>query len=257
MTISQLSEVFSRYDIYAQNRYKSSDCPLRVFQRMYPNSSYSSDIDVFLQSQPSVYTGDGADLPWWGDRYFSNDQGVRVMILSQDSRTPNGGSVTFYMPLIADIEHNTSNLLRTIRSYNHWDPFVSFNLTRNFLARCQFNYDFIYVTDARKIGKGWENLLEREIEVVKPDIIICLGNKGLSYLTNLKNPGITRIIDESDDIVLYAHDNVLRGLVRKPIIVPSLFPSRGNGHYTTEREDKVVETINKLIKEMQGTWKVI
>lgn len=51
-TITNLAKVFSKYGIYSQNRYKVSECPLRVFQTMYLNAGYSHQIETFFSQQP-------------------------------------------------------------------------------------------------------------------------------------------------------------------------------------------------------------
>ncbi len=249
-TIISLAKVFSEKGIYSKNRYLSNECPLNVFRNLFPDDSHTRQIESFLSYQPESNEGEGADLPWWGNYYFSDKKGTRIMILSQDSRTPNGGSVTFYMPLIK-MESTIEDLRSIINSHPTWDKFVSFNKTKQFLDRCQFDYDFVYVTDAKKISNGWEKLLEDEIEIVNPDIILCLGNTGLSHLLQMKKAPITNIVDREDTSVM-VHTNVLSKMKRKPIVVASLFPSNANAHFTNHRVENVVNTLHKEMDKMEA-----
>ncbi|MDE3839068.1 hypothetical protein C0966_06755 [Bacillus methanolicus] len=249
-TIAKLANIFVEHGIYSKNRFASSNCPLRVFQKIYPEDVYSKQIEEFLRYQPEHHSGNGADLPWWGNRYFTDDKGIRIMIVGQDSRTPNGGSVTFYMPLLKD-KRRVNELRGIINSYSHWDPFVSFELIKEFFEKCNLNYDFGYVTDAQKVENNWEELFEREIEIVNPDVILCLGNRGLTYLLKTKNPKITKIVDK-EDTSLEVHQKALVSMPKKPIIVASLFPSKINTHNTDERERNVISTLDKVIRKLEG-----
>lgn len=216
---------------------------------MYPNDIYTYQIETFLNLQPEFHEGNGADLPWWGNRYFTDEKGIRIMILSQDSRTPNGGSVTFYMPLLKQ-NKKLSELRSIINSNSSWDKFVSFEKAKKFFDKCKFDYDFVYVTDAKKTSNRWEVLLEKEIQIVNPDIILCLGNIGLSYLLRTKNPQVTKIVDQ-EDTSLEVHPTSLVSMSKNPIIIASLFPSKGNGHYTIEREKNVINTLRKVVRKLE------
>lgn len=248
--IAKLANIFVEHGIYSKNRFESSDCPLRVFQKMYPEDEYSKQIEEFLKHQPDSHSGIGADLPWWGNRYFTDDKGIRIMIVSQDSRTPNGGSVTFYMPLLKD-NRRVNELRGIINSYSHWDPFVSFELTKDFFEKCNLNYDFVYVTDAQKVENNWEKLFELEIEIVNPDVILCLGNRGLTYLLKTKDPKITKIVDKEDTSV-EVHQKALVSMPKKPIIVASLFPSKRNIHNTDKRQRNEIGTLDRVIRKLEG-----
>ncbi|MDR7074747.1 hypothetical protein [Fictibacillus barbaricus] len=249
--ITELAQLFNSTGIYSKNRYIENNSPLQVFKTKFPNDSYSYEIDTFLKCQPDFHLGFGADLPWWGNRYFTSENGIRTMILSQDSRSPDGASVTFYMPLLKE-NKSLLELRNEINSNKSWDAFKSFEKIKNLFDRCKFNFDFVYVTDAQKMDKGWEELLEHEIQIVKPDIILCLGNKGLTYLMKKNNPKITKIVD-SENTQLNIHSNALPKMLSKPILIASLFPSTGNGHYTDKRECNVVNTYLKVIKELQNS----
>lgn len=249
--VRKVAKIFTKHGIYSRNRFESKSCPLNVFKNLYPSDGYTAQINTFLDCQPALHLGLGADLPWWGTRYFSGDAGIRTMILSQDSRNPNSGSVCFYMPLMKEAS-DPSELRKIIRDYTDWDSFVSFEKVKKFFNKCDFDYDFVYVTDAQKIDVGWEHLLEEEIQLVKPDVIVCLGNMGLRYLTNERQPKVTKIIDENYGRV--ALDNTVLPLMgRKPLVVAALFPSTGNGHYTTEREDQVVGTYHAVVRELESS----
>ncbi|WP_421381742.1 hypothetical protein ACOJQI_20915 [Bacillus salacetis] len=244
--VKALSELFRDTRIYSQNRY-SKNSPLRIFQKEYPNHTYSKEVDEFISTQSLEAFGDGADLPWWGDKYFSDIKAPRVMILTQDSLGPNKGSVVAYMPFLIDESKSSSDLNEYVRRYD-WQKFGAFTRFRNLFKKLELDNRFLYVTDARKVSGDWKRVLEKEIEIVSPDVILCLGQTGLEYLSDIKS-GVTKLVDRKDTIVEITTGR-LPQMIKKPVVVASLFPSGSNGHYTHEREDNSANTFNMVIERL-------
>jgi len=246
-TIKELAFLFRDRGIYSKHRYEKEDCPLRYFQRKFRQDSYKTDIETFLNIQLDFYSGKGADLPWWGNRYFTNDDGIRIMILSQDSRNPDGGSVALYSPFLEE-KGNNDEYRNIIDSHNNWSDFPSFEKIKGLLNQCPIDFDFIYVTDAMKIEKGWKELLEEEIQIIEPDIILCLGNIGLMYL--LKRTGVIKMVDKGDTRELI-HPKSLPKMACKPVLVTSVFPTDRYGNYNVDRERNVVNTLTKALMDLK------
>lgn len=242
-SVKALSDLFKETEIYSQNRY-TANSPLRVFQQEYPNHIYSVEIEEFIKNQKEEAFGDGADLPWWGDLYFSNEPALRVMILTQDSLGPNKGSVAAYMPFLIDGRKSSSDLNEYVRKYD-WQKFAAFSRFRKLFKQLNLDTRFLYVTDARKVSGDWKSVLEREIEIASPNVVLCLGQTGLEYIADFRG-GITTIVDKEDTTIKVLEGKLPR-LESKPVVVASLFPSGSNGHYTTEREQNTVNTFNRVI----------
>ena len=92
--IEKLARLFARYKIYSKNCYIDYS-PARIFQKMFPEDHYSRDMEEFFSYQDCEPAQRGADLPWWGKKFFTEQAGFRVLIVGQDSLTKDAGSVVF------------------------------------------------------------------------------------------------------------------------------------------------------------------
>lgn len=193
--IIQLSKLFAEYQLYPKQLF-SEDTPVKAYQRMYSDDSYSTQIDYFLRQHDYKPTRRGADLPWWGSRYFSETKSHRVFIISQDSLSADAGSIVFFANLLPVCKtkeeyeryHSSLGPNQSFR-YSSW-----VKLKELFEQQWKLNYDFLYITDAAKVYKqgSWKDrafdkprskkLLEKEIKFYNPDLIIILGSPGLSLL---------------------------------------------------------------------------
>lgn len=82
--IIELSLTFALHKTYPISKFVD-DSPLRKFQELYPSNHYSIEIEKFLAYHSYSLIRRGADLPWWGKRYFSSGPGFRVMVITRDS----------------------------------------------------------------------------------------------------------------------------------------------------------------------------
>jgi hypothetical protein len=157
--ISELAKLFAEYKIYPQIRY--NDCsPVGVLQKKYPGNHYSKDLELFLSYQNYKPTRRGADLPWWGRKFFTKQVGFRILIVSQDSLTKDAGSIVLFSHLMPVIntegrykEYTDKLKLKKPFSFNSW------NKIRTQLINWNMNPEFLYITDAAKVYKkgSWEN----------------------------------------------------------------------------------------------------
>jgi hypothetical protein len=192
--IEGLARLFSNYKIYPQSCYKESS-PVDVLNRMFPDDHYSRDLKVFLPLQEYAPEQRGADLPWWGKKFFTQEKGFRTLIVAQDSLAKDARSIVLYahlMPLVSDkagYERYTTQLHSNGRSF-----FNSWNTVKEQLHEWDIGLDFLYITDAKKVytkgsWKDWDfdvpqskKLLEEEIDFCNPDLIILLGASPLRLL---------------------------------------------------------------------------
>jgi len=197
--ISELAQLFVKYQTYPKDCY--NDCsPVRVFQRIFPENHYSKDLKTFLFYQDYKPTQRGADLPWWGKKFFTKQVGFRILIVGQDSLTKDAGSIVLFSHLIPIINteggyKEYTDKLKLKKPF----PFNSWNKIRTQLINWNINLDFLYITDAAKVYKkgSWKNrdfdrqkskeLLEAEIELCNPDLIILFGALPLHLLDKTKN----------------------------------------------------------------------
>lgn len=194
MKIIKLSEIFSEYNIYQLKSY-SENTPVRVFQKLFPNHYYSKDIKEFLSLHNYKSLKRGADLPWWGSGFFQCNDKNKVMIISQDSLSKDAGSIAFWAHLYDVInnkdeyEKYTSVLeSKKLFTYNSWQKIY------NQFLHWNINLDCCYITDASKVYKDGSykdgdldikksrELLYKEIEICKPNLIILLGTPPLKLL---------------------------------------------------------------------------
>jgi len=243
--IEELAKLFSKFSIYSNRCYKD-ETPVKIFQKMFPDDHYSRDLRTLLDSQNYMPERRGADLPWWGRKFFTEQSGFRVLIVGQDSLAKEAGSVvlwTHLMPIIDDeIEYKKyTSRLNTEKLFS----FQSWRKIKDQFAEWDINFDFLYITDAMKVYKkgSWgdrdfdkeksKKLLEAEIEFCNPNFTILLGASPLYLLDNTKN--YASIADGGKPILINR---------RKCIVAPFLI---GNGRMQTNFE-KRLEAATNLIK---------
>lgn len=197
--ITDLADLFAKYKIYPKNRFTAGK-PAVVFQETYPNNYYCRDLEFFLSRQIYDQTKRGADLPWWGNSFFSNKDGFRAMIISQDSLSIDSGSVVLFAHLMQVIDNESDyrkygkNLIGSKQfSYKSWLR------VKNQIVDWNINLDFLYITDGAKVYKdnSWKDrdfdyfkskeLLESEIRLCDPDLLIILGAQSLHLLDKSQN----------------------------------------------------------------------
>lgn len=195
MRLEELARLFAGYRIYPASCYRA-DSPARVFQRMFPAEHYSRDIEILLRLQDYAPRQRGADLPFWGKKYFTEEKGLRVMIVSQDSLMKDAGSVVLYahlMPVIQDkVEFRTYDDQVHAARPGGRSFYASWRIVRDQLRAWNIDLDFLYLTDAKKVYTegSWEDrdfddvrsreLLKAEIELCDPDLLILLGRSPLA-----------------------------------------------------------------------------
>ncbi len=192
--IIKLSNIFVPYKIYPASKCVSGSS-LRCFQQLYPKNYYSLQVELFLHSHMYKPVQRGADLPWWGSKYFTDQPGNRAMIVSQDSLAKDAGSIVFWVCLysLVNSREEYSKFTQCLGEkkafrFNSWKKIYSQ------LSAWNIDMRFCYITDASKVYKGgsWKNrdfdkikskrLLEEEIKHCKPDFLILLGAAPLAIL---------------------------------------------------------------------------
>lgn len=190
--VGELAALFAKYKTHPKSRFDGTSAA-RVFQKMFPNNHYSKDIGTFLQAQNYKPAQRGADMPWWGLNFFTDLPKRKVCIVAQDTNSKDAGSVALYAHLFQSVGGNRAifrefeERLGTKRSF-----FSSWNAVREQLLAWDINLDDAYITDAKKVyAKGsWKDrdfdverskeLLEAELRLCKPDLVILLGGSPLS-----------------------------------------------------------------------------
>lgn len=225
--IIKLAQLFAKYKIYPKSCYNDHS-PVIVFQKMFPENHYSRDTKTFLSYQNYEPVQRGADLPWWGRKFFTRQTGFRILIVSQDSLAKDAGSIVLFTHLMSIIETKSkykeyTDKLKTKKSFS----FNSWNTIKTQLISWNIDLDFLYVTDAAKVYKkgSWEDrdfnrqkskeLLEAEIDFCNPDLIILFGTLPLGLLDKTKN--YASIVKSGKEILIKD---------KKCIVVPFLI---GNG----------------------------
>ena len=210
--IEILSEAFSKYFLFPSSCY-SVGSPLRFFQELYPQNYYSVQAGQLLISHLYPPTQRGSDMPWWGSKYFSDEKGYRVLIISQDSLASDAGSIVFWANLFNNVksrdeyERYTSKLnIKNLFRYSSWLKVY------NQLLEWGIPLDFCYITDAAKVYKSgsWKDrdfdrvksreLLLEEISICKPDLVITLGSSPINLLNKDCNYG--QLVEHGKTILL-------------------------------------------------------
>ena len=192
--VAALAGLFSKYKTHPARCYDSTS-PVRVFQKMFPENYYSRDMETFLRAQKYTATHRGADLPWWGEHFFTGHDGYRVCLVAQDSNAKDAGSVALYAHLLSTVRDNR-DLFKKFEKRVHAKRsfFHSWSIVREQLQAWNIDPAFLYVTDAKKVYSpgSWKHrdfdverskeLLEAELRMCAPDLIILLGASPLSLL---------------------------------------------------------------------------
>ncbi|MFH1423497.1 MAG: hypothetical protein ABIG29_00885 [Candidatus Nealsonbacteria bacterium] len=246
--ISELAKLFVEYKTYPQIRY--NDCsPVRAFQRMFPENHYSKGLETFLSYQDYEPGQRGADLPWWGRKFFTKQTAFRTLIIGQDSLTKDARSIVFFTHLMPVIDNKIkykeyTDQLDTKKPFT----FDSWNKIKTQLIKWNIDFDFLYITDAAKVYKkgSWKDrdfdkqkskeLLEAEIEFCNPNLIILLGTLPLCLLDKTKN--YASVIENGKPLLI-------RG--RKYVVSPFLI---GNGP-TQPNFKRRLEMATSLIKRFK------
>jgi len=101
--ISELAQLFAKYKVYPKSCYDYHS-PVRTFQRMFPENHYSKDLEVFLSYQNYEPAQRGADLSWWGKKFFAKGKGFRTMVISQDTAMEDDKSIVLASQFFPDID---------------------------------------------------------------------------------------------------------------------------------------------------------
>lgn len=198
-----LIKLFFNYKIYPISRY-TTDVKIhnaKAFMELFPENYYSRDIRNLISEQKYKPVRSGADLPWWGEKYFSDEnQSERNLIVAQDSNHEDAGGIVFMAALFPNefnIENDLSfkNLEKKLKNKGVkkiWRPIKK--MKKILRDDMKVNLDYAYITDAHKVYKKSikkkkdfdllesSELLRAEIEICKPDRIILLGKSALSCL---------------------------------------------------------------------------
>lgn len=191
--------IFKAYKTFPLGYYNSGT-PLRRFQELYPTNHYSLQVEAFMQHHNYSPVQRGSDIPWWGEYFFNDSKGFRVMIISQDSLAKDAGSIVFYANLfpVCNSEQEYRRYI-SVLSENQSFAYSSWKKVKDQLNTWCIDLKYCYITDAAKVYKdgSWKDrdfdkkrskeLLQSEIELCKPDLIILLGTSGLALLSkNIK-----------------------------------------------------------------------
>lgn len=241
--ISALSKIFARYKTYPIGKYILQS-PVRHFQHLYPKNYFSSQIEIFLREHIYKPAQRGADLPWWGSKYFTDESGRRVMVISQDSLAEDAGSIVFWACLYSVVK-SEDEYIKFTQGLNSENPFTfkSWETMQKQLLDWNIDLRFCYITDASKVYKddSWKSfdkpkskaLLEAEIEFCNPNLIILLGASPLSLIDSTQN--YTRSVEAG---------KLLQLGNKKYVVAP--FPI-GQGH-TQPNFKRRLEITSSLIK---------
>jgi len=195
MSIDALSRLYASYQLYPVNCF-TAGTPVQKFRELYPHDHYSRDVDPFPAHHKYSGTSKGADMPWWGRRYFGSERGRRVVLVSQDSLAPDAGSVVFWMHLFDNIATRIDLMSFSRRLDTPYQTFryASYDRMRRQMTEWGLDLDFVFITDAAKVYRkgSWRDrdfdrqrsrrLLKDEVELCRPDLIVLLGAAGLSLL---------------------------------------------------------------------------
>lgn len=200
-SLQALSKLYAEYHIFPEICFGTGS-PVYEFMHMYPKNYYSRDMLDFLKFHKYNPVQRGADLPWWGSRYFSEDKDARVMIISQDSLSDDAGSVVFWAHLF-DIAKSQMEFSAYSSRLNNKNLFRYNSWSHVYQQLCSWELDlrYIYMTDAAKVYKSgsWKDrnfdknrsriLLKNEITLCQPDLIITLGASPVALLNDEWNYG--------------------------------------------------------------------
>lgn len=237
--LEALAELYAKDRIYPLNCFTNSSI-VRIFQKKYPQNHYSREVELILKRQPNEPAQRGADLPWWGSKFFSGTD-KKIMVISNDSLSPDAGSVVFYACLMQVLDE--AYYRDFIRNHN-LTKFVSWKKAKNLLSRMS-PLENMFITDASKVYRegSWKDrdfnhirsraLLKKEIEICNPYLVILLGEQPLRVL------GFEQ---KYADVVGKA---VLSKEGKKYIVAP--FPSNANARDYEERANNTFKLVGSYI----------
>jgi len=249
----KLFELFALYNIYPKKCYTEFS-PVKIFQKLYPNNYFCKDLDDLIAKQNFESTQRGADLPWWGRDYFKDTDGLRIMIISQDSLVPDAGSIVLFSQLFSEIkigekskyDEFENKLINNRRSF-----FNSWKTIQEIFNYWNLDFNFLYITDASKVYNfnSWKDfdfnkvkskkLLEDEIDLCKPDLIILLGRNPLVLLDQNLSKDFTNLI---------MNEKIVRIMNRNCIVSPFLV-----GMGKTQSNFKIkIEKVKKMLKSFKN-----
>jgi len=267
--INELAQLFVEYNIYPQSCYKPNSTAI-IFQNKFPDNHYSKHLKVFLSHQECKSTQRGADLPWWGKKFFTEERGSKkVMVISQDTAVKDAGSITLatcLFPYVSNPNNEHADLVDKFYNSNYYKikkQFTDGYTTKkgDFQEGWGLNIDFLYITDARKVYEenSWadrdfdekksKELLESEIDFCKPDLLIILGAPGVDLL--LGKGRYNNMIEEMCENKEYI--NIENINVKKCVIVPFFVGSGPGGNERCKIKygfKERLETATKLIRDL-------
>lgn len=266
--IIALGKMFNNYKIYPQSRYKENTA-LKRFQETHPKDHYALEVQFLLKQQDEYSDRIGADLPYWGAKYFSNEKRKRYFIIFQDSNSRDAGSIVFYANLMN--QNMTASEVNQYIRQNELTPFRSWNDAKELLFNnLEIDINFVYLTDAKKVypeGKIEANksaeqrerqkwlqsetelsrqLIYEEIAICSPDIVIALGSNA-QMLLNPNTPSQSEILAGDSLIQPLAKNIPLKNGGELHTFIYSPLPSGANRKYFNEENKlKVKKTIMRI-----------
>lgn len=237
----KLAELFAEYKLYPSECFTNSSIA-HIFQSTHSNDNYSKDLYKILLKQQYRPEQRGADLPYWGNQFFKENVKSKVMVISQDSNTPDAGSVVFHAclwPYMEKEEYKNYTKTYKLKAYSGYD--ISKDLIQ------LLGLEHLYITDASKVYKkgSWKDkdfnkfqskeLLEQEIDICNPDLIVLLGKNAMELL------GFKERFSEVNGRTIITRNN-------KPYIIAT-FPSRANPSYKSRAEITkmlIRQTLNRM-----------
>lgn len=216
--INELSKLYAEYKIYPAGTYHTGT-PMQVFQELYPTDYYAREITVFLQEQVYMPFRRGADLPWWGEEFFQKNGNKKAMLVSQDSLSADSGSVAFYAHIMRVVNneaefrafyHKLADEYRRF-GYGNWSKI------KEMITDWGIGFENMFITDAAKVYREDSNdkfdlkkskeLLKKEIEFCKPDMLILLGSRPLDLLT--KEYSYATVVDQAEIVKIESINTVV------------------------------------------------
>lgn len=252
----KLFDLFARYKIYPIKCY-GKNSPARIFQKLYPNNYFSKDLDNLIARQSYESMQRGADLPWWGRDYFKNIDGLRIMIISQDSLVADAGSIVLGSQLFSEIKTGDKEKYDEFENKlvnKRGSFFNSWKTIQEIFNYWNLDFNFLYITDASKVYNfnSWKDfdfdkekskeLLECEIDLCSPNIIIALGRSPLALLDRNLSKNFTNLIMEEKTVKIMGRDCII-----SPFLV-GMGKTQSNFKVKIEKVKKILESLLNLKK---------
>lgn len=230
--------------------------PYQVIKReTFKNAPrYFNTIEDLISLQDEKTTRRGADLPFFGEKYFAkDDNSIRTMVITQDSQAKDAGSIVFLAPLLA-IPYTAPEYLsihKRCRDYLSPNQFTSksYSEVKSTFMDWGVNLDYLYITDSRKVYQCDSNsfderlsqqLLRKEIEMTKPDIIILAGDVAFCFAETISD---VKVGTDCGSVVFKINNATV---VRAPF-----FTGRGRmSAVFKQKYNKTEDTLKNLYKEM-------